>query len=81
MVDGDAVLSDVDNPTLANVTLGTFTGFLDSGQETLSIGGQSFTVGSVASGSIVIGGTQFGINATATAIQITAISGADIMTD
>ena len=75
VADTDTGLTDQDSTAFTSGTISSLTGFVDAGQERLTIGGQQFTVGAVNSASVVVGGTTFNVVHNGTTFEITVTAG------
>ena len=75
IADSDTSLNDVDGTSFTSGTISSFTGFVNAGQEIITVAGQQFVVGVSSSTTAVAGATTFSLNYDGTAIQIAVTAG------
>ena len=81
MTDTDVTITDADDTSLASASEATFTGFVDTGNEIITIGGETFVVGTANVPNFTIGNTTFEVDSDGGDFSISIVSGTGELAD
>jgi len=81
MTDTDVSITDADDSELANGSTATFSGFVDSGNEFVTIGGETFIVGASNVQTFTIGNTTFEVDSDGSDFAISVAGGTGELAD
>ena len=81
MADGDVAITDADDTTLASSASATLSGFVDTGNEIVTMGGAAFTIGTANVSNVTVGNTTFEIDFDGGDFSITVTAGTGEIAD